>query len=199
MKDPSPTVRGRATRAALLDAAAGSLAERGFERTTTTVVAAAAGVSTGTFYAHFADKHAILAALFADALDALVGAQEAGLTADRLLDDGLEVTIAGVVDAVVGGFRAHGPVLRAALARVPVDAVLRRVYWERHAAAVAAAAQFVRRAVAAGAVPPGDDAARAAALVVVLQGLNHPVALADDPSGAAVRGACVAGVLGVLR
>jgi AcrR family transcriptional regulator len=202
MNDPSAhsghSGRAARTRQALLDAGRRALAARGFEATTSTVVAAEAGVATGTFYAYFADKHVLLAELFAASLDALVDAQERVLTADMLLDEGLKATMARAVDVCVEGFLAEGPVLRVALARIPVDPQLRSIYWERHRRAVDVAERFLRRAEAAGAMPVGDRQARAQALVVLLEGLNHPAVLAEQPSAQPIRAACAGALLGLL-
>ena len=52
------TERGRATRRALLDAAEAVFAEHGFEASSVAEITRRAGVAQGTFYVHFADKHA---------------------------------------------------------------------------------------------------------------------------------------------
>lgn len=48
---------------AILDAAARSLSERGYDATTTSLVAAEAGVSVGSLYQYFANKEALVAAV----------------------------------------------------------------------------------------------------------------------------------------
>jgi AcrR family transcriptional regulator len=48
---------------AILDAAARSLATRGYDATTTSLVAAEAGVSVGSLYQYFANKEALVAAV----------------------------------------------------------------------------------------------------------------------------------------
>jgi AcrR family transcriptional regulator len=199
MNDPSPlSPRAAATEAALLDAGERLLAAGGLEAATSTAIAAAAGVSTGTFYAYFADKHALLAALFAARLDDLVDRVEGVLTADNLLDLGLEATLARAVDLVVEGYRAHAPVLRAALARVPVRDDLRTLYWARHARSVTVLERFLRRGAAAGMVRGGDVEVLAHATLVLTQGLNNPVLLGGDtPLADAVR-AELSGALAVL-
>jgi TetR/AcrR family transcriptional regulator, ethionamide resistance regulator len=179
VKDPSGG-RGAGTRAALLRAGERLLALGGFETLTTTAVAAEAGVSTGAFYGHFADKHALLLELFAERLDDLTEGVTGVLTADRLLDVGLHQTLAAAVDEVVAGYRAHAPVLRAALARVPVRDDLRAVYWERHGHAVDVLERFVRRGQRAGLVRAGPAPVLAHAALVLTQGLNHPVVLGGD-------------------
>ncbi len=67
--------RSRRTREKLILAAAQLFEERGFEKTTSNDIAAAAGVSIGSFYAYFSDKRQILLLLFeqliAERLDAV--------------------------------------------------------------------------------------------------------------------------------
>jgi AcrR family transcriptional regulator len=52
------------TRQAILATARVTFAERGFARSSTTVIAAAAGVTRGALYHHFADKTALFRAVF---------------------------------------------------------------------------------------------------------------------------------------
>lgn len=56
------------TRAQLLAVAREAFAEQGFEGTTIRDIAKRAGVATGTVFVHFADKHALLAAIFEEGL-----------------------------------------------------------------------------------------------------------------------------------
>lgn len=186
MKDPSihltpPTgAKARATYEALLSAGRRVLRSQGTPGLTSTAVAAEAGVATGTFYTYFADKDALLAALFARSLDDITAAVERVLTADALLAHGLEATLRGAVRTVVEGYRAHSSVVRAALGRVPDSALLRAVYWDRHARATQTMTAFLRRAAHAGVVRGGSSESLALALLVVVQGLNHPVLLAGE-------------------
>lgn len=188
MNNPSVTaIRGRAaqTHAALLDAAERLLAVAGMDAMTSTAVAAEAGVSTGSFYGHFPDKHALLAELFAGRLDAVVDAVEAVLSADRLLDDGLDATLAEAVAVVVAGYRRHTAVLRTALGRVAVRPELRTIYWDRYQRALAVIERFVRRAVTAGMAEVADARVSAHVLLVLTEGLHHPVLLGEDEALAA--------------
>lgn len=56
--------RSQRTQAALLEAAAGLLGEKGIEATSVADVAAAAGCSVGSVYHHFRDKQTLLYAVF---------------------------------------------------------------------------------------------------------------------------------------
>ena len=55
--------QGRATRGQLIEVAAGLFAERGYEGTSIEAVLAAAGVSRGALYHHFANKEALFRAV----------------------------------------------------------------------------------------------------------------------------------------
>ena len=170
------TPRGVATREALLGALASEIAGAGFDRATSTSVAAQAGVATGTFYGYFDDKHAALAALFAQRLDELIGQAGAVFTADHLLDHGMAPTMQAAVDVVAEHYRTHAPVLRAALARIPADDRLRAIYWDAHQRSAELVEQFVRRGTAAGMVRKDQSAKVLAHTVVILtQSLLHPV------------------------
>jgi AcrR family transcriptional regulator len=53
-----------AKRRAILDAAAGCFAEKGFEKTTTAEICRAAGISTGSLFHYFPNKRAIFVGIF---------------------------------------------------------------------------------------------------------------------------------------
>lgn len=64
--------RGRRSRGRLLEAAAASFGEHGYARTRITDITAAAEMSQGAFYRHFADKNDILLAALEGPLDTLL-------------------------------------------------------------------------------------------------------------------------------
>src|ERR1700751_719896 len=70
--------QGRATREQLIEVATRLFAERGYEDTSIEAVLAAAGVSRGALYHHFAGKDA----LFEAVLEAVESGVKAGLTAE---------------------------------------------------------------------------------------------------------------------
>ena len=88
--------RSRATVAAMIEAAACVLEERGIEGYNTNIVAARAGISIGTLYQYFADKDAILAALVARERDA-VNAVAAQAQASLSRHDGITLLVNAVV------------------------------------------------------------------------------------------------------
>src|SRR3954464_5680605 len=65
--------RSRAKVSALVAAAERLFAECGYDAVTADAIAAAAGVSTGTFYSYFGDKRDVLIVLLAEHVDALLG------------------------------------------------------------------------------------------------------------------------------
>jgi AcrR family transcriptional regulator len=65
------TRNATAARARILDAGTKLIADRGIDGVNSNVIARAAGVGVGTFYGHFADKHALHAAAAAAAIDGL--------------------------------------------------------------------------------------------------------------------------------
>lgn len=192
---PPPGTKGRRTHDALLDALERRLAAGGYPAATSTAVAAEAGVSTGTFYTYFDDRHAALAAAFARRLRRLVSAVEAELTIEALLDDGLRTVLERAVDAVLGEYRRYAATYRAALAQLPSSEALRDAYWRAHEASERALTTFLRRAQAAGRVrEQADPRTLALTLLVVVQGANNPLLLADPGSGQtrAIRGELIA-------
>jgi TetR/AcrR family transcriptional repressor of mexJK operon len=64
--------RSRKKRDALLAAAVRLFEERGYDATTADDIAAAAGVSIGTFYGYFRNKRQVFLALFAESIDGLL-------------------------------------------------------------------------------------------------------------------------------
>ena len=61
--------QGRATRGQLIEVATGLFAEHGYEGTSIEAVLAAAGVSRGALYHHFAGKEALFRAVLSDIMD----------------------------------------------------------------------------------------------------------------------------------
>ena len=99
--------RSRAKRDALLRTAARLFAERGFDATTTTDIAAAAGVSVGTLYSYFQDKRQILLTFMAD-----TGAMLASLNLPAAMDgpdprQTLRRTLARALPYGIDSYRLH--------------------------------------------------------------------------------------------
>ena len=112
------------TRARLVDAAARAFNRGGYHGTDTNRIARAAGYAPATFYKHFADKRAIFLAAYerwvATEWDAIGEALAAGGSTDAIA--------ARVVDLVLEHHRRWRGLRASLLARVVVDAEVRRFY-----------------------------------------------------------------------
>jgi AcrR family transcriptional regulator len=89
-------MRTQGTREAMLRAAAGLFAERGFRGTSVEEIGAACGVSGPAVYKHFASKHDLLARLLVGVSERLLAGGQAVVTAAS--DDPL-AALAGLVEA----------------------------------------------------------------------------------------------------
>ncbi|GGV16406.1 TetR family transcriptional regulator [Actinomadura cremea] len=108
--------RGERRIAQILDAAAGVLAESGYEAATTNKIAAAAGISPGSLYQFFPNKEAIAEAL-ADRFTAQMGgAHRAAFTAGDLGTVPLAELIDRIVDPLLA-FNIANPGFKALFAR----------------------------------------------------------------------------------
>lgn len=137
--------RPASRRADLLDAAERLFAERGLDATTVADVAAAAGVSKGSFYVYFSSKDALLealnerlgSALFAVLDDVLATLVDGGATST--LDDGPPFGIEEVVRLLEAGVER---MVRTLVARRDLIQV-----WSRERAAVGGSAKWLTRFV----------------------------------------------------
>ncbi|MEJ7795077.1 MAG: TetR/AcrR family transcriptional regulator [Nocardioides sp.] len=152
-----------ATRAGIVDAALGLVAEKGYAGCSVALVANAAGVATGSVYRHFPDKGALFAEVFRVAtqreVDAVTAAAAGPGTIGQRMSAGAETFARRALRA---------PRLAYALIAEPVDPrveaerlVYRRAYRDIFAALVSAA-------VDAGELPPQDAEVTAAAVVGAL-------------------------------
>lgn len=94
------------------------IAERGVDGVNSNVIARAARVGVGTFYGHFADKHALHRAAVAAAVDGLQSA-----LASRAASSGAQASVdeqvRGLVEAAVGWAQSHPEPFRLAFGRPP--------------------------------------------------------------------------------
>jgi AcrR family transcriptional regulator len=93
-----PAARRAETRRRLLEAATAVFAEEGLHAATTVTIARRAGLGTGTFYLHFADKHEIFGDLVDATLAELRARQERAAAALAPGDDELRVQLEVLVD-----------------------------------------------------------------------------------------------------
>lgn len=186
---PPAGSRGRRTYEAILDAVERLLTDGGYPAATTTAVAEEAGVATGTVYLYVDDRDELLAAAFRRRLEELIADLETTLTADALLDDGLDEVLHRALGVVLDHYGAHAATLRTALAHLPASPRIRTVYWEAHARTEAVLVPFVRRAQTAGAIRQADAEVLARTLLVIVQGANDPLLLGAprSPQALAIR------------
>jgi AcrR family transcriptional regulator len=170
--------------AALLDAAAIELAEKGYADATTTAIAARAGVPIGSLYQWFPDKDALLYGLLdrhlTDGTDAMLATLERAQAAPDLASC-VRLLVQGAVDANSGDPRMH----RILYKEAPRPAELQR----RLAELQGTLAGWVEGELARRGVASGTPAAlRARTLVVTVEALVHDLVL-DPPRGVSRRAA----------
>ncbi|MFF2039036.1 TetR/AcrR family transcriptional regulator [Kitasatospora sp. NPDC058170] len=175
----TPAVQARldAQREAVLQAAVGLLAERGYGGCSMAAVADRAGIATGSLYQHFANKAELSVELFRRVVTREIAAvNEAVARRETPLE-----RIAAVVETFAA--RAlRAPRLAHALLVEPADAVVdaERLVFRRAFRDVIAAQ--ITAAVAAGRLPRQDPELTAAALVgAVAEALAGPLAAARTP------------------
>jgi AcrR family transcriptional regulator len=95
--------RSAVTVAAILDATARILVERGYAATSTNAVAERAGVSVGSLYQYFPNKDALIAALHTRHVEQMRAVIEGALT--RAMDVSIDDGLAEIVDAAVEAHR----------------------------------------------------------------------------------------------
>lgn len=158
----TPQVQARldAQRAAILDAAAELLAERGYAGCSVAAVADKAGVATGSVYKHFPGKAELVVELFRGVVNREVDAVR---NAAELPGDPAERVVAVFETFAVRALKA--PRRAYALLAEPVDApveaeriVFRRVFRD-------VAAKHISEGVRDGSLPPQDARLTAAAIV----------------------------------
>ncbi len=179
LTDLSP--KALATRERLLDAAERCLSSG--RELTSGAVAQEAGVSTGTFYRYFDDRDDLLSAAFGRQLDRMIDTVERALDPAKVLDEGLQAVIEGVVADLAARYAGSAPVIAAALVRIRAVPAVGAIYRSRHRRAVGVFATFLERVRRAGLARVEDVEGTAVAAVVLVQGLNHP-ALRDEPDPA---------------
>ncbi len=158
----TPAVQERldATRTAIVHAAHALVAERGYAGCSVALVAAEAGVATGTVYRHFPDKGALFAEVFRVATQREVDAVTAAVTGPGPVGERL-----GRAVRTFAGRALRSPRLAYALIAEPVDPQVeaerlayRRAYRDIFAALIA-------DAVARGELPAQDAQVSAAGVV----------------------------------
>jgi AcrR family transcriptional regulator len=154
-----------AKRTAIVDAAAGCFAEKGFERTTTADICRAAGISSGSLFHYFPSKRAVFTAIFTDdaaeTAERLETAAKAGDPLAALLD---------VVEELAGQIAQPGVVriVLEAAAQAARDDEFAQLIHRNDSALRDGLAVLVGRAVDAGLIDPGVPPRAAAGWVAGL-------------------------------
>ncbi len=138
-------------------------------------IAEAAGVSTATFYAHFASHDDAVAAALDMSLTAIVGAAEQRFHIETLLEDGLDAVVASLVKAMHEAFREESLVIRAAQARMSAHKPTREIYRGHEARSLEHLTRQIELGQKAGLLGDGPPDKRATSLLVLLQGLHNPL------------------------
>ena len=176
------TARSRRTRANLAQAAHAHLAEHGTLNAETT--AESAGVSTATFYSHFATHDDAIAAALDITLTAVVSVAERLFHIEALIENGLSAVLDDLIVEMHRVFRSESLVMRAALARLPSHQPTREIYRGHEARSLEHLTRQIELGQKAGLLREGQHDLRATTLLVLLQGLHNP--LLTNPIDAAV-------------
>ncbi|TLW93172.1 TetR/AcrR family transcriptional regulator [Saccharomonospora piscinae] len=162
MPRPPDPARAAARREAVTAAAARLFAERGYENTSVTDLARAAGLSSGSVFYHFPDKRAVFRSLFERDLPQCRELVERSLDTDDPLE-----SILGMVDAL--GAEALDPtapgIMVELLRQVDRDPELARIVSENASVLHHGFATLLRRAIESGTVDGGLDPDEAAAWI----------------------------------
>jgi len=167
------TARSRRTRSDLARAAHAGLAQTGTLNADAT--AKTAGVSTATFYSHFATHDDAIAAALDISLTAIVGVAEQRFHIEALIDNGLEKVLHGLIREMHGVFRSESLVMRAAVARLPQHQPMRQIYRTHEARSLEHLTRQIELGQKAGLLRQGQHHQRATTLLVLLQGLHNPL------------------------
>ena len=182
----SSLVEGKAarTRRRLQQCALDVISETG--EFTGELVAERAGVSTPTFYAHFATKDHAIEACLALCFERYEARMRTAQSIELLLGVGLEQTLSRMVAAMVSVNREYAALLRLGRSRIRSSRRLRDQSRRQEREAFAATERFIRLAQAAGQVRKDDPTTLTATVRTVIQGLDtwivrsHPAVAAQE-------------------
>ena len=127
MIEPTPTPRKAkthssqrpsATRDRIIEVGTRLIASSGVDAINSNVIARAAGVGVGTFYSHFADKHALHREAMSSAIEGLQGALVAAASRHSA-DATMETLVRAMVEAAVGFAEQNADLFRVAFVRPP--------------------------------------------------------------------------------
>ena len=124
-------------------------------------VIAEAAVSRASFYFYFASKYDLLAAVSARAVDEVYGVAQSWL--ERGEHEPPRAALESAMRGAVGGWRRHGPVLRAIVEASPSSPAIDETWRMLISRFIDGAAEQIERERAAGLAPDGGDARTLAA------------------------------------
>ncbi len=138
-------------------------------------IATAAGVSTATFYVHFATHDDAIAAALDITLAAVVDVARRFIDIGALIERGVVPVMDDVVHDIHAIFRAESPVTRMAIARFAHHRGIRDVYLHHENAGLEHLTRQIDLAQRAGLLGAGDPAHRATCAIVLMEGINNPL------------------------
>jgi len=157
-------------RAEILDAALKVFARRDLESAKITDIAGQAGVSHGLLYHYFPTKESVFAAIIERAV--AVGTSVID-EAERSTPDPW-LALERIVDALLGGLRERGDVVRilaSALSSDAVPPVIRQHVQQSEDVVIDRLIALIERCQRDGRIPPGNASGRALAILALVQGL----------------------------
>ena len=164
------------TRARLMKAARRVLGERGYQAARVTDITAEAGMSQGTFYLYFDNKHDITMEVMRE----LIEKGQATMLAARSGDDAFDQILAPT-RAYVALLYQEAPLVRALLQAADEDADLARFWQETNHAWLTRVARAIDRRCARGAVDEQTRMFTAYAMNWMVDGLLHSLLARRDP------------------
>lgn len=138
-------------------------------------IAHAAGVSTATFYVHFATHDDAIAAALDITLGAVVEVARKFINIEEFIERGVEPVIADVVHEIHAIFRAESLVTRMAIARFAHHRGISDVYHLHENAGLEHLARQIELGQRAGLLSAGNPAHRATCAIVIMEGINNPL------------------------
>jgi len=167
------TARSRRTRQQLASATHNQLQNSGLLDADT--IAEVAGVSTATFYAHFATHNDAIAAALDISLTSIVGVAEQRFHIEVLIEQGLDSVVAALVTGMHKVFREESLVMRAAQVPMSSHQPTREIYRGHEARSLQPVPRQIELGQKAGILRDGTPKMRATSLLVLLQGLHNPL------------------------
>lgn len=168
-----PSKRSIQTRSELARAAHDQIARTG--SLDAPAIAAAAGVSTATFYVHFATHDDAIAAALDITLAAVVDVARRLFNIETLLERGVVPVIDEVVRDIHAIFHAESQVSRMAIGRFAHHPGIYDVYRYHENAGFDHLTRQIELAQRAGLLAAGTPAHRATCALVLMQGINNPL------------------------